>query len=217
MAPVKTALPLTRRALQLVLGLLAYSLSIAMVIHAAQGGMPWDVLHQGISRRTGLPFGVVVLAASVLVLLTWIPLRQRPGIGTVVNVALIGPAVEPFLALMDRALPHPALGEQVALALAGVVLNGVATAAYIGSRFGPGPRDGLMTGLVARTGWPVRLVKTVIEVAVVLVGWALGGTFGWATVVYALGVGPVVQVAARRLAPSLSSPTQPRSPAPTPV
>nr|WP_242608052.1 hypothetical protein [Xylanibacterium ulmi] len=178
---------------------------MALMLHAGQGGMPWDVLHQGIVRRTGLAYGPVVVVASVLVLLAWIPLRQRPGVGTVANVVVIGASVDPFLALLERVAPHPALVAQVALALAGIALNGVATAAYIGSRFGPGPRDGLMTGLVARTRLSVRVVKTAIEVTVVLLGWALGGTFGWATVAYALGVGPVVQLAARRLAPSMTA------------
>nr|WP_148220948.1 hypothetical protein [Xylanimonas cellulosilytica] len=193
-----------RRATQLLLGLLGFALSMALMLHAGQGGMPWDVLHQGIVRRTGLPFGVVVVAASVLVLLAWIPLRQKPGVGTIANVVVIGATVDPFLALLDQAVPEPGTGLRVVLALAGIVLNGVATAAYIGSRLGPGPRDGLMTGLVARTGRPVREVRTAIEVVVVLTGWALGGTFGWATVAYALGVGPVVQLAARRLAPALT-------------
>jgi len=193
---------LWRRSLQLVLGLLAFALSMAMLLHAGFGGMPWDVLHQGVVRRTGLPFGAVVVASSLLVLLAWVPLRQRPGLGTVANVVVIGVSVDPFLALLEAAVPDPGTAARVALALGGVLVNGAATAAYIGARFGPGPRDGLMTGLVGRTGWPVRRVKTLIEVAVVVVGWALGGTFGWATVVYALGVGPVVQVAARWLAPS---------------
>src|SRR6478609_9745254 len=152
----------TRRIVQLLLGLLGYALSMAMLIHAGQGGMPWDVLHQGVVRRTGLPFGVVVGSLSVLALLAWIPLKQRPGIGT------------------------------VAIVLGGIVLNGLATSAYLGVRLGPGPRDGLMTGLVARTGWSVRVVRTLIEVVVVSLGWALGGTLGWATIAYALGVGPSV-------------------------
>jgi uncharacterized membrane protein YczE len=207
---------LCRRSLQLVLGLLAFALSMAMLLHAGFGGMPWDVLHQGVVRRTGLPFGVVVVASSLLVLLAWVPLRQRPGVGTVANVVVIGVSVDPFLALLEAALPDPATVVRVALALGGVLVNGAATAAYIGARFGPGPRDGLMTGLVGRTGWPVRRVKTLIEVAVVAVGWALGGTFGWATVAYALGVGPVVQVAARWLAPAgiAGGPRQAAAPAP---
>jgi uncharacterized membrane protein YczE len=203
-----------RRAVQLLLGLLGYALSMALLLHAGQGGMPWDVLHQGVVRRTGLPFGVVVAAASVLVLLAWIPLRQRPGVGTIANVVVIGASVDPFLALLERTVPAPGVLVEVELALAGIALNGLATAAYIGSRLGPGPRDGLMTGLVARTGRPVLVVKTAIEVAVVVVGWVLGGTFGWATVAYALGVGPVVQVAARRLAPAL---TPARPPVPVPA
>nr|WP_125777439.1 hypothetical protein [Antribacter gilvus] len=190
-----------RRGVQLIVGLLGYTLSMAMMIHAGQGGMPWDVLHQGVVRSTGLPFGVVVAGASVLVLLAWIPLRQRPGIGTVANVVVISVAVDPALAVVRAVVPDPSLVAAVALALGGVVLNGVATAAYIGVRLGPGPRDGLMTGIIARTGWPVRAVKTAIEVTVVLAGLVLGGTFGWATVVYALGVGVVVQAAVRFVAP----------------
>lgn len=186
-----------RRAVQLVLGLLAFAWSMAMLLHAGQGGMPWDVLHQGLVRTTGWSFGVVVALTSMLVLAAWVPLRQRPGIGTVANVAIISVAIGPSLRAMEHLLPTPGLAAQVALALGGIVLNGVATAAYIGVRLGPGPRDGLMTGLVARTGWSVRAVKTGIEVTVVLLGWLLGGTLGWATVAFALGVGVVVQAAAR--------------------
>lgn len=192
----------TRRAVQLLLGLLAFAWSMAMLLHAGMGGMPWDVLHQGVVRTTGLPFGVVVAATSVLVLLAWIPLRQRPGVGTVANVVVIAAAIGPSISALGVLLPSPGLGARVALALGGIVLNGVATAAYVGVRLGPGPRDGLLTGLVARTGWSVRLVKTLIELAVVLVGWALGGTLGWATIAYAFGVGPVVQASVRWFAPT---------------
>lgn len=192
----------TRRAVQLLLGLLAFAWSMAMLLHAGMGGMPWDVLHQGVVRTTGLPFGVVVAATSVLVLLAWIPLRQRPGVGTVANVLVIAAAIGPSISALGVLLPEPGLGARVALALGGIVLNGVATAAYVGVRLGPGPRDGLLTGLVARTGWSVRLVKTLIELAVVLVGWALGGTLGWATIAYAFGVGPVVQASVRWFAPT---------------
>jgi len=186
-----------RRGAQLVLGLLGYTWSMAMLLHAGQGGTPWDVLHQGVVRATGLGFGTVVAVTSVLVLLAWVPLRQRPGIGTVANVVVISLAVGPCLAAMAWLVPDPGPVAGVALALGGIVLNGVATAAYIGVRLAPGPRDGLMTGLVQRTGWSVRLVKTGIEVSVVLVGVLLGGTFGWATVAYAFGVGPVVQATVR--------------------
>ncbi|WP_075828066.1 YitT family protein [Cellulosimicrobium sp. CUA-896] len=191
----------TRRIVQLLLGLLGYALSMALLLHAGQGGMPWDVLHQGIVRRTGLPFGVVVVALSALALLAWVPLRQRPGWGTLANVVVIGVTIDPALALVERLAPTPGVGASVALALGGVVLNGLATSAYLGVRLGPGPRDGLMTGLVARTGRSVRLVRTSIEVVVVALGWALGGTLGWATLAYALGVGPVVQATARWFAP----------------
>ncbi|WP_241743955.1 YczE/YyaS/YitT family protein [Cellulosimicrobium arenosum] len=191
----------SRRIVQLILGLLAYTLSMAMLIQAGQGGMPWDVLHQGIVRRTGLPFGAVVVALSGFALLAWIPLRQRPGIGTVANVVVIGISIDPMLALLDRLVPLPGPLAGAALAVGGIVLNGMATAAYLGVRLGPGPRDGLMTGLVARTRGSVRLVRTLIEIVVVTAGWALGGTFGWATLCYALGVGAVVQVTARWFAP----------------
>lgn len=190
-----------RRTVQLFLGLLGYALSMAMLLHAGQGGMPWDVLHQGIVERTGLPFGVVVVALSALALLAWIPLRQRPGIGTLANVVVIGVSIDPAIALVERVVPSPGTGACIALALGGVVLNGVATSAYLGVRLGPGPRDGLMTGLVARTGRSVRLVRTLIEVVVVSLGWALGGTLGWATLAYAVGVGPIVQTTSRWFAP----------------
>lgn len=191
----------TRRVVQLLLGLLAYSLSMALLLHAGQGGMPWDVLHQGIVRRTGLPFGVVVGGMSVLALLAWIPLRQRPGIGTVANVVVITVTIDPVLALVERVVPDPGVAAGIALAVGGIVLNGLATSAYLGVRLGPGPRDGLMTGLVGRTGWSVRVVRTFIEVVVVSAGWVLGGTLGWATLAYALGVGPIVQTTARWFAP----------------
>lgn len=190
-----------RRGVQLVAGLLAYSASMAMMLHAGWGAMPWDVLSQGLVRTTGLSFGAVTAIVSVVVLAMWIPLRQRPGIGTVANVVLLSVTIDPWLALAEALMPDPGLVAGIVLGLGGIVLNGVATAAYVGVRLGPGPRDGLLTGLVARTGRSVRLVKTLIELTVVVTGWLLGGTVGWVTVVYALGVGVVVQAAARRLAP----------------
>ncbi|WP_242636771.1 membrane protein YczE [Myceligenerans salitolerans] len=182
-----------RRATQLVLGLLLFTFSMAMVIHSGQGNTPWDVLHEGVVRTTGLSFGWVVLATSLVVLLCWIPLRQRPGIGTVANALIIALAIDPSLALLERVAPDPGLLAAVPLALTGIVLNGIATAAYIGVRLGPGTRDGLMTGLVARTGWPVWRIRTAIETVVVVTGVLLGGTFGWSTVLFALAIGPVVQ------------------------
>lgn len=179
-----------RRLLQLYVGLAAYGLSIALLARSDLGLMPWSVLDQGISRSTGITLGTASVLVGVLVLLAWVPLRQRPGLGTVSNVLVIGLALDVSLAVLPDASSWPARG---LLVVAGVVLNAVATAAYIGVRLGPGPRDGLMTGLVRRTGGSVRLVRTGIEVVVVVVGVLLGGTLGPATVVYALAIGPLVQ------------------------
>jgi len=186
-----------RRAVQLLVGLVLYAASIAMLVDAGLGSMPWDVLTQGIVRRTGLSFGTVTLLVGVVVLACWIPLRQRPGIGTVANVVVISALVDPFLALFGG-LPDT-MGVRIALATTGIVLNGLATGLYVGARLGPGPRDGLMTGLVRRTGRSVRLVRTTIEVTVVSVGWMLGGTVGFATLAYALAIGPLVHLFLPRL------------------
>ena len=184
----------TRRAGQLLVGLVLYAASIAMLVHADLGSMPWDVLTQGIVLHTGLSFGLVTLLTGLVVLACWIPLRQRPGVGTVANVAVISLLVDPFFALLDH-LPDPLpLGARIGLVAAGILLNGLATGLYVGARLGPGPRDGLMTGLVARTGWSVRLVRTAIEATVITAGWILGGTFGVATIAYALAIGPLVHI-----------------------
>lgn len=182
----------TRRYVQLLVGVVLYAASITLLVRAGLGSTPWDVLSQGISRRTDLTFGTVTVLVSVAVLLAWIPLRQRPGIGTLANVVVIGALVDPFLALLAR-LPEPLpLAARIGLVVAGIALNGLATALYVGVRLGPGPRDGLMTGLVARTGGSTRLVRSSIEVAVVTAGWLLGGTVGLGTLAYALAIGPVV-------------------------
>jgi len=182
---------LTRRLVQLYAGLTLYGFSMAVLVRAELGVMPWDVLHQGISRSIGGSLGGVSIVVGALVLLLWVPLRQRPGVGTLSNVVVIGVSVDASLAVLPR------VGDDLVvrslLVVLGVVLNAVATAAYIGVRLGPGPRDGLMTGLAARTGWSVRLVRTGIEVAVVATGWLLGGTLGVATAVYALTIGLLVQ------------------------
>jgi uncharacterized membrane protein YczE len=184
---------------------------MALIIRSTLGNMPWDVLHQGLAGRMGWTIGTVSILVGALVLLGWIPLRQRPGLGTVSNVVVIGLAVDATLALV----PAPSsLPLRVGLLVAGVLLNAVATAAYIGVHLGPGPRDGLMTGLVARTGGSVRLVRTSIEVVVVATGWLLGGTLGVGTVVYAIAIGPLVQVLLPRL--SLSPARRPTRPAADP-
>jgi uncharacterized membrane protein YczE len=180
-----------RRLTQLMVGLLLYGVSMAMLIRSTLGLDPWDVLHDGITQRTGLSFGTVVILVGVLVLLLWIPLRQWPGLGTVANAVVIGLATDGSLALMSE---PSGLAAQLALLLGGVVANGLAGALYIGSQFGAGPRDGLMTGLVRRTGRSVRLVRTSLEVTVLAAGWLLGGAVGLGTVLYALAIGPLVQL-----------------------
>lgn len=190
MASLLAPLPpdrLLRRLGQLVGGLVLYGVSNALLVLAGLGLDPWDVLHQGLARRTRLTIGTWVVLMSVLVLLAWVPLRQRPGLGTVVNSVLIGVVVDAVLAAVD---PPRALAARVALLAAGVALNGVATGAYIGAGLGPGPRDGLTTGIAAR-GHPLRVVRTVIEVVVLASGWLLGGTVGIGTLAYALAIGPI--------------------------
>ncbi|WP_255771497.1 membrane protein YczE [Pseudarthrobacter sulfonivorans] len=181
----------TRRLLQLFVGLAMYGLSLALFIRAGLGLDPWDVFHQGVAGRTGLSIGVVVIIASFVVLLLWIPLRQKPGFGTLANAVLVGVFADVGLALIP-ALSH--LGGQIGMLVGAVLLNGIATACYIGARFGPGPRDGLMTGLARRAGWSVRIARTLIEVVVLGIGWLLGGSVGVGTVVYALAIGPLVQL-----------------------
>jgi len=187
---------LGRRLVQLYVGLALYGLSMALLVRARLGVMPWDVLHQGIARTVGGSLGLVSAVVGALVLLLWIPLRQRPGVGTVCNVVVIGLSVDASLAVIPSV--H-AMAARVLLVPVGIALNAAATAAYIGVRLGPGPRDGLMTGLVARTGGSVRLVRTAIEVVVVATGWLLGGTLGVATVLYAVAIGPLVQPLLPRL------------------
>ena len=179
-----------RRLLQLSIGLTLYGASMALMLRAALGLDPWDVFHQGVSGQVGLSIGMVVNLTGLVVLLLWIPLRQRPGIGTVANVVMIGTAMD----LTLRVLPSiEGLAWQVAALILSIVANGFAGALYIGAGLGPGPRDGLMTGLARRTGWSLRLVRTGIEVTVLALGWALGGTVGVGTLLYAFGIGPLVQ------------------------
>jgi hypothetical protein len=180
---------MTRRLVQLYVGLVLYGISLALMVRAQLGLDPWDVLHEGLANRLPLTFGQVVIVVGALVLLAWIPLRQRPGWGTISNVFVIGLAVDAALAVLPA--PEP-MAWRIVFLVSGVVLNSVATAAYIGARLGPGPRDGLMTGLVARTGRSVRIVRTSIELSVLAGGWLLGGTVGLGTVLYAISIGPLV-------------------------
>jgi uncharacterized membrane protein YczE len=181
---------LGRRFSQLIIGLVLYGLTMAMIIRATLGNDPWDVLHQGMSKHLPITIGTAVIVMSAVVLLAWIPLREMPGVGTILNAVLVGLSADFFLGLIGT--PASADG-QLALLVGGVFLNGVATALYIGSQFGPGPRDGLMTGLHRRTGVSILAVRTSLEVSVVVVGALLGGVVGIGTIVYAVAIGPLVQ------------------------
>ena len=182
---------LPSRLLALYVGLWLYGASMSLMIAGGLGVNPWDVFHQGVESHVPLSFGTITAITGVAVLLMWIPLRQRPGLGTVSNVVVIALAVDATTAM----LPHlDGLAIRSVAMVMGIVVNAFATALYIGAGMGPGPRDGLMTGLVARTGWSIRLTRTGIELTVVLTGWLLGGTLGLGTVLYALGVGPLVQL-----------------------
>jgi uncharacterized membrane protein YczE len=179
------------RLTQLYAGLALYGVSAAMLVLAGLGLDPWDVFHQGLSRSFGLGIGTWVIIVSAVVLALWWPLRQRPGLGTLSNALLVGLVMDVVLALVTP--PH-APGVRAVLLVAGVLLNAVATGAYIGAGLGAGPRDGLTLGLCARTGLSIRLVRTAIEVTVLVVGWRLGGTLGIGTVAYALAIGPLTHV-----------------------
>jgi uncharacterized membrane protein YczE len=196
---------LPRRLVQLLIGLILYGVSMAMMLRATLGLNPWDVFHAGVTGRMPLTFGQVTIVVGALVLLLWIPLRQWPGLGTIANVVVIGLAVDAALAVIDSPTGLPA---QLALLLAGLVLNGLAGGLYIGSQLGPGPRDGLMTGLALRTGLSIRLVRTGLELTVLAAGWLLGGPVGLGTVLYAMTIGPLVQFFLPRVTVSLEAPRE---------
>ncbi|WP_405782534.1 YitT family protein [Streptomyces sp. NBC_00859] len=202
---------LVRRLVQLYVGLALYGVSSALLVDAGLGLEPWGVLHQGLARLTGLTIGTVSIIVGAAVLLLWIPLRQRPGLGTVSNVFVIGLAMDATLGLVPAVQGLPG---RIPLMAAGILLNGAATGLYISARFGPGPRDGLMTGLHQLTGLSIRLARTGIEVAVVATGFALGGTVGVGTVVYALSIGPLAQMFLRMFSrPARAGDRAPRLPA----
>ncbi|PUH30839.1 hypothetical protein DBP86_03210 [Klebsiella pneumoniae] len=178
-----------RRLLQLYIGLVLYGVSTALFVHANLGADPWDVFHLGVAKQLGISFGTVIILTGAAVLLLWIPIRQMPGLGTVSNVIVLGLAADATLAVLP---PLESLVARSALLAGAIVLNAIATGMYIGAGFGPGPRDGLMTGLHARTGWSLRGIRTAIELSVLLIGWLLGGKFGVGTVIYALSIGPLI-------------------------
>lgn len=182
---------MTRRLVQLVVGLAIYGASMAMVVRAGLGVIPWDVLHTGLIQHIPVSFGTMTILVSLAVLLMWVPLRQMPGLGTIANAFLVGISADLTLALLG---PVDDVAASVALLVGGIVLNGMATAMYIGSQLGPGPRDGLMTGLARVSGRSIRLVRTGMEVTVVLLGWLLGGAVGVGTVLYAVAIGPLAQL-----------------------
>ena len=217
LAPSAKRLPLTaaerlrwaRRIIQLLVGLFFYGIAIALMVRAGIGVSPWDVLTQGLAHQTGLPFGLLTNLIGIAVLLLWIPIRQKPGVGTVLNVLLIGPSAQLGLWLIPQQTV-PAV--QVLVFAGGLALLAVATGLYIGARLGPGPRDGLMTGLHRRTGWKIWIVRTLIEVTVLSIGWILGGQVGIGTLAFALLIGPMVNVTLPLLtvpggAPTASTPT----------
>jgi uncharacterized membrane protein YczE len=181
---------MSRRLARCVTGLLLCGLGFGLLVQADLGLDPWDVFHQGVSDRTGLPIGTVAILTGFVLLLVWIPLRERPGVGTVLNAVLIGSTMD---VLLPR-LPDPGtLPEKWAMLLAGIAIAGVGIGLYIGAGLGPGPRDGIMTG-IARRGASIRLVRTGIELTALVIGWLLGGTVGIGTVVFAVTIGPVVQL-----------------------
>ncbi|HBZ0998237.1 TPA: hypothetical protein MJE32_09120 [Klebsiella pneumoniae] len=180
-----------RRLLQLYIGLVLYGVSTALFVHANLGADPWDVFHLGVAKQLGISFGTVIILTGAAVLLLWIPIRQMPGLGTVSNVVVLGLAADATLAVLP---PLESMVARSALLAGAIVLNAIATGMYIGAGFGPGPRDGLMTGLHARTGWSLRGIRTAIELSVLLIGWLLGGKFGVGTVIYALSIGPLIHL-----------------------
>jgi uncharacterized membrane protein YczE len=182
---------LPRRLTQLMLGLFLYGWSMAMMIRANLGLDPWDVFHYGLAKHVPLSFGQVTIAVGALVLLLWIPLRQRPGIGTILNIVVIGLAADFGLGLMSQPGNYVGRG---ALLVGGVVLNGLAGALYVGAHLGPGPRDGLWVAVTRKYGWSIRAVRTVIELTVLVIGWLMGGVVGVGTVLYAVSIGHINQV-----------------------
>lgn len=183
---------MAQRGIQLLIGLVLYGAGCALTVQAGLGVDPWTTFAQGVSMHTGIGVGWVTNILGFLVLLLWIPLRQKPGIGTIANILLVGTSMQVVLWLMP---PITGLPAQVGVLLGGVVLVALASGLYIGARLGPGPRDGLMTGMNTRLGWPIWLCRALVEVSVLAVGWLLGGTVGIGTVVFAILIGPLVHIA----------------------
>lgn len=198
---------MARRVIQLAIGLYLYGLGIAFLVRSSLGASPWDVLTQGISHHVSLTFGTITVILSGVVLLLWIPLRQKPGIGTVLNSLAVGPSADlSFMFLPETSI----LWLRIAFIGIGIVVIGLATGLYIGSRFGPGPRDGLMTGLNTLTGQPIWKVRVALELVVVTIGWILGGTVGIGTIAFAISIGYACQFFMRIFRIPLSTDTEPK-------
>ncbi len=181
-----------RRVLQLLIGLILYGTGCALTVEAGLGVDPWTVFAQGLSIHTGIGIGWITNIIGFLVLLLWIPLRQKPGVGTIANILLVGTSMQVVLWVFP---PVTGFFAQLGVLVAGILTVALASGLYIGARFGPGPRDGLMTGLNARLGWPIWLCRALVELSVLLVGWLLGGTVGIGTILFAVLIGPLVHVA----------------------
>ena len=188
---MNTSLVMTRRVAQLIVGLFLYGIAIALMVRAGIGVAPWDVLTLGLEKQTGLEFGLITFIVSLFVMLLWIPIRQKPGIGTVMNVLLVGPFAQVGLWVIP---PIDGLVWEILVFASGLLILAIATGLYIGARFGPGPRDGLMTGIHNRWGWKIWIVRTSIEVVVLSIGWLLGGNVGFGTLAFALLIGPLVNI-----------------------
>ena len=203
---------------QLYAGLVIYGISSSLLVLGGYGLVPWDVLHQGLERQTGIPIGTWSILVGLAVLLLWIPLRERPGVGTVSNAIVIGGTIDIALWLVPDV--H-GTATRVACCAVGVLLAGVATGMYIGAGLGPGPRDGLMTGFARRSGWSLRLVRTILEASVLILGWALGGTVGVVTFAYLVTIGPMahlfVPLFTRQAPAGRCSPAAPPSPSSRPA
>lgn len=204
---IRPSLSLAARVVQLFVGLTLFGCTLALMVRAGLGLAPWDVLAQGVAKHTGVEIGWVVIVIGAIVLLAWIPLRQAPGFGTVANVIVVGAVGNGALAIVPA--PH-GLALEMGYMLAGVLINGIATGMYIGAGLGPGPRDGLMTGWARRGRFSLRTARTIIEVTVLIAGFALGGTVGLGTALYAICIGPLAgyfiprfsRVRVRRRAPA---------------
>lgn len=197
MLPIPRPPELWRRLGRLMFGLVLFGFGLALMVVADLGLSPWDVFHQGVSLRTGIPIGTVVIITGLLLLLLWIPLKEKIGIGTIANAIVIGLTLDASLFFLPERLDL--LAARSAAMLIGVLLVAIGSGYYIGAGLGPGPRDGLMTGITRLTGLPLGLVRAMLEIGVLIVGWALGGTIGVGTVVFAFGIGPLVQFFLKRL------------------